>query len=76
MMKIIEQSREALPKNLICLSQCRIARTMGSRDLLSHSSVHANDRDGEGNNSGAVAIEGKTLARIDVFGGGRWVIYI
>jgi hypothetical protein len=38
--------------------------------------VHAEARDGEGYSGSAVAREGKTLARIGIFGGCRWVIYI
>jgi hypothetical protein len=41
----LEQSRRALPKNLIRHLPYRIARASGSGDLLSHSSVHAGARD-------------------------------
>jgi hypothetical protein len=41
----LEQSRRALPKNLIHPFPYRIAKASGSRDLLSHSSVHAGARD-------------------------------
>ena len=37
----------ALPKNLFALSQCKILKAKDSRDLLSHSPVHADARDGE-----------------------------
>ena len=61
---------ERFPKTLFALSQCRTTRAKGSGDLLSHSPVHADARDEEGYSGGAVAREGKTLARIGIFGGG------
>ena len=41
-----EQSREALPKNLIRPLPYRITRAIGSGDLLSQTPVHAGARDG------------------------------
>jgi hypothetical protein len=41
----LEQSRRALPKNLIRPLPYRIAKASGSEDLLSHLSVHAGARD-------------------------------
>ena len=41
-----EQSREALPKNLIRPLPYRITKATGSGDLLSQTPVHAGDRDG------------------------------
>jgi hypothetical protein len=41
----LEQSRRALPKNLIRPLPYRIAKTSGSGDLLSRSPVHAGARD-------------------------------
>jgi hypothetical protein len=42
----LEQSRRALPKNLIRLLPYRIAKASGSGDPLSRSPVHAGARDG------------------------------
>ena len=44
-MKIFEQSRRALPKNLIRLLSVHDRVDGGSGDLLSRSSVHADARD-------------------------------
>jgi hypothetical protein len=41
----LEQSRIALPKNLIRSLPYRIAKASGSGDLLSHSPVHAGAQD-------------------------------
>jgi hypothetical protein len=41
----LEQSRGALPKNLIRLLPYWITKASGSRDLLSHFPVHAGARD-------------------------------
>ena len=49
----LEQSRRALPKNLIRPLPYRIARASGSGDLLSRSSVHTGGRDGVGYNGDA-----------------------
>jgi hypothetical protein len=48
----LEQSRRALPKNLIHPLSYRIAKASGSRDLLSRSPVHAGARDGVDNGGG------------------------
>ena len=40
-----EQSRRALPKNLIRALSYRITKTTGSRDLLSQTTMHAGARD-------------------------------
>ena len=45
-MKILEQSRRALPKNLIRPLPVQDLEDRGSGDLLSRSSVHADARDG------------------------------
>jgi hypothetical protein len=49
----LEQSRRALPKNLIRPIPYRITKASGSRDLLSRSPVHASARDGEDYGGGA-----------------------
>ena len=49
----LEQSRRALPKNLIRPLPYRIAKASGSGDLLSRSPVHADGRDGVGYDGGA-----------------------
>ena len=49
----LEQSRGALPKNLIIPLLYRIARANSSGDLLSRSPVHAGDRDGVDYDGGA-----------------------
>jgi hypothetical protein len=41
----LQQSRRALPKNIMCPLPYRIAKASGSEDLLSHLSVHAGARD-------------------------------
>ena len=46
MAKIAEQSRQALPKNLIRPLPVQDLEDGGSGDLLSRSSVHADTRDG------------------------------
>jgi hypothetical protein len=48
-----EQSRRVLPKKLIRPLPYRIAKTSGSRDLLSHSPVHADAQDGVNYGDGA-----------------------
>jgi hypothetical protein len=40
----LEQSRRALPKNLICPLLYRITKVSGSGDMLSHLPVHAGAR--------------------------------
>ena len=49
----LEQSRGALPKNLIRPLPYRIAKASGSGDLLSRSPVHAGGRDGVDYSGGA-----------------------
>jgi hypothetical protein len=49
----LEQSRRALPKNLIRPLPYRIAKASGSRDLLSRSPVHTDARDGVDYGGGA-----------------------
>jgi hypothetical protein len=49
----LEQSRRALPKNLIRPLPYRITKTSGSRDLLSRLPVHADARDGVDYEGGA-----------------------
>ena len=49
----LEQSRGALPKNLIRHLPYRIAKASGSGDLLSRSPVHAGGRDGVDYSGGA-----------------------
>jgi len=49
----LEQSRRALPKNLIRPLPYRIAKASGSGDLLSRSPVHAGARDGVDYGGGA-----------------------
>jgi hypothetical protein len=56
----LEQSRRALPKNLIRPLPYRIARTSGSGDLLSRSPVHADARDEVDYVGGASREVGKT----------------
>jgi len=60
--KIMSSRAWRFPKTLSDLSQCRIARMKGSRDLLSRSPMHTDARDREGYNGGAIGREGKTLA--------------
>ena len=59
-MKIVEQSHRALPKNLI--RSLPVQDPKGSIDLLSRSPVHADARDGLGYSDSATARRGKTLA--------------
>jgi hypothetical protein len=49
----LEQSRRALPKNLIRSLMYRIAKASGSGDLLFRPSVHASARDGVDYGGGA-----------------------
>jgi hypothetical protein len=67
-----EQSRRALPKNLI-----RIAKASGFGDLLSRLSVHTDARDEVDYGGGARARGGKILDRFQVVCGGSWArVYI
>ena len=54
-MKILEQSRRVLPRNLIRPLPVQDLEDGGSGDLLSQSSVHANARDGLDYDGGAAA---------------------
>ena len=54
-MKNLEQSRQALPKNLIRPLPVQDLEDGGSGDLLSRSSVHADARDGLDYDGGAAA---------------------
>ena len=54
-MKILEQSRRALPKNLIHPLPMQDLEDGGSGDLLFRSSVHADDRDEIGYDGGIAA---------------------
>ena len=54
-MKTLEQSRQALPKNLIHPLPVQDLEDGGSGDLLSRSSVHTDPRDGLDYDGGAAA---------------------
>ena len=73
----LEQSRKALPKNLIRPLPYRITKASGSGDLLSRPPVHAGKRDGVDYGGGTSREDGKTL---DWFGviccGSRTCVYI
>jgi hypothetical protein len=73
----LEQSRRALPKNLICPFPYRIAKACGSGDLLSHSLVHAGARD-EVDYGGFTSSERWQNPRsvLGVCGGSRARVYI
>ena len=60
-MKILEQSRRALPKNLLGPLPVQDLEDGGSEDLLSRSLVHADARDGLGHGGSAAARKDKTL---------------
>ena len=60
----LEQSRRALPKNLIRPLPYKIAKASGSGDLLSRSPVHAGGRDGVCYDGGASRERWKTLTRV------------
>ena len=71
-MKILEQSRRALPKNLICPLPVQDLEDEGSGDLLSRSSVHVGARDGADYEGGATVRRGNTLTQTRlIFGEGR-----
>ena len=63
-MTIFEQSRRALPKNLIRPLLMQDREDGGSGDLLSRSPVHADARDEEDYGGGVAAKIGKTLTQI------------
>jgi hypothetical protein len=60
----LEQSREALPKNLFRLLTVQDPKGERFRNLLSCSSVHTGAQDGEDYGGGAAARRGKTLTQI------------
>jgi hypothetical protein len=62
----LEQSRRALPKNLIRSLPYRIAKASGSGDLLSHSPVHARARD-EVDYGGGASSERQSLDWFHIF---------
>lgn len=63
---------ERFPKTLFALSRRRIAEDDGSGDLLSQSSVHADNQDGVDYGGGATARGGKNpSSNRSVFGRGR-----
>jgi hypothetical protein len=73
----LEQSRRALPKNLIRPLPYRITKASGSRDLLSHSPVHAGAWDGvdyRGDTSSERWQNPRSVE--DVCGGSRARVYI
>jgi hypothetical protein len=73
----LEQSRRALPKNLIRPLPYRITNASGSGDLLSHSPVHAGARDGVDYGCGASSERWQNPRSIsDVCGGSRTRVYI
>ena len=63
----LEQSRRALPKNLMRHLPYRITKASGSGDLLSRPPVHAGKRDGVDYGDDTSREDGKTL---DWFFGG------
>jgi hypothetical protein len=73
----LEQSRRALPKNLICPLPYRIANTSGSGDLLSRSPVHAGARDEIYYGGGASSKRWQNPRSISgICGGSRARVYI
>jgi hypothetical protein len=73
----LEQSRRALPKNLIHPLPYRIAKASGSRDLLSRSPVHAGARDEVDYGGGASSERWKNPRSVSgVCGGSRARLYI
>ena len=54
----------SFPKALFAFSRCSIPKARGSGDLLFHSPVHADARNGEDYSSGAAARRGKILTQI------------
>ena len=57
--KRLSSRAERFPKTLFALSRCKNSESEGSGDLLSRSTVHAEDRDGVGYGGGAAADEAK-----------------
>jgi hypothetical protein len=73
----LEQSRRALPKNIIHPLPYRIAKASGSGDLLSRSPVHAGVRDGVYYGGGASSERWQNPRSVsDVCGGSRARVYI
>jgi hypothetical protein len=73
----LEQSRGALPKNLIRPLPYRIAKESGSGDLLSRPPVRAGKRDGVDYGGSASREDDKTLDWFSVYcGGSRIGLYI
>ena len=73
----LEQSRRALPKNLICPLPYRIAKASGSGDLLSRSPVHAGARDGVDYEGGASSERWQNPRLVSgMCGGSRARVYI
>ena len=60
------------PKTIFAISQCRITRAKGCRDLLSRPPVHAGVRDEVDYEGNVAARRGKTLARVDMFSGATY----
>ena len=76
-MKIFEQSRRALSKNLIRPLPVQYLEDRGSGDLLSQSSVHVGARDGADYEGGASTRRRQNPnSSWSISGEGRWVIYI
>jgi hypothetical protein len=73
----LEQSRRALPKNLIRPLPYRIAKASGSEDLLSRSPVHAGARDEVDYGGGASSERWQNPRSISgMCGGSRARVYI
>jgi hypothetical protein len=73
----LEQSRRALPKNLICPLPYRIAKASGSGDLLSRLPVHAGAWDGVDYGGGASSDRWQNPRSVqDVCGGSQARVYI
>jgi hypothetical protein len=73
----LEQSRKALPKNLIRPLPYRIPKASGSRDLLSHSPVHAGAQDEVDYRGGASSERWQNPRSVsDVCGSSRARVYI
>jgi hypothetical protein len=73
----LEQSRRALPKNLIHPLPYRIAKASGSEDLLSLSPVHAGARDEVDYRGGASSERWQNPRSVSVVcGGNRERVYI
>jgi hypothetical protein len=73
----LEQSRRALPKNLICPLLYRIAKASGSGDLLSRSPVHAGAQDGVDYRGDASSERWQNPRSVSGVCGGSWArVYI